>query len=111
MKKPIVIFMIFICLTFNIIGLKSAFAATNIFTQGIYKVSDLIPSKSTLYSFSNISSKEKIYFIILDENQDVVHAIRLLPKSEKHISAPILQDYRIIVLGKGDLFITPTEFN
>lgn len=39
MKKITVFFLIFLCLTNNIIGIKSAFAATNTFTQGIYKLS------------------------------------------------------------------------
>ena len=110
MKKSTVIVLFFICILFNTIGFKYTFAATNTFTQGIYKLSDLNPSKNNIYYFSNISSNEKIYFVILDENQDVVHAIRLLPKSERHVSAPILPEYRIIILGKGQVYITPTEF-
>jgi hypothetical protein len=110
MKKLTVIFLVFICILLNTTGIKHTFAATNTFSQGIYKLSDLNPSKNNIYYFSNISSKEKVFFVILDENQDVVHAIRLLPKSERHVSAPILPDYRIIVLGKGQVYITPTEF-
>jgi len=109
MKKFTVLFLIFLCLTFNTIGLKPAFATTNTFTQGIYKLSDFNPSKSNTYYFSNISSTDKIYFMILDENQVIVHAIRLLPKSEEHITVPILPSYRVIILGKGEVYFTPKE--
>ena len=86
-----------------------AFASTNTFTQGIYKSSDLIPSKSNTYSFSNISSTDGAYLIILDENQVINHAIRLEPNSEKHVTVPILPKYRVIILGKGELYFTPME--
>ena len=55
MKKFTALFLIFLCLTLNVIGLKPAFAITNTFTQGIYKLSDFNPSKSNIYFFSNIS--------------------------------------------------------
>ena len=109
MKRIIVLFLIFFSLTFNIIGLKTTFAITNTFTQGIYKSSDLIPSKSNTYSFSNISSTDGAYLIILDENQVINHAIRLLPNSETHITVPILPDYRVVILGKGEVYFAPKE--
>ena len=109
MKKFTAILLIFLCLTFNTRGAMVTFASTNIFTQGIYKLSDFNPSKKNIYIFSNISSTEKAYFMILDENQVIVHAIRLLPNSEKHITVPILPSYRVIVLGKGEVYVTPEE--
>ncbi|BCZ45655.1 hypothetical protein psyc5s11_17220 [Clostridium gelidum] len=109
MKRFTALFLIFFSLTFNIIGLKSVFAITNTFTQGIYKSSDLIPSKSNVYSFSNISLTDGVYLIILDENQVINHAIRLQPNSGKHITVPILTNYRIVILGKGELYFTPIE--
>ena len=45
--------------------------------------------------------------IILDENQVIIHSIRLLPNSEKHITVPILPNYRIVILGKGEVYFTP----
>jgi len=47
--------------------------------------------------------------IILDENQAIIHAIRLLPKSEQHTTVPILPNYRVIILGKGEAYFTPKE--
>ncbi len=107
MKRLTVLFLIFLSVTFNIIGLKSVFAITNTFTQGIYKSSVLIPSKSNTYVFSNIFLTDGVFLIILDENQVINHAIRLQPNSEKHITVPILSNYRILILGKGELYFTP----
>ena len=109
MKKFTAILLIFLSFTFNTRGVMVAFASTNIFTQGIYTLSDLNPSKKNIYIFSNISETEKVYFMILDENQVIVHAIRLLPKSEKHITVPILPSYKVIVLGEGKVYATPEE--
>ena len=111
MKKFTAILLIFLCLTINTRGVMVAFASTNTFTQGIYKLSDFNPSKNNIYIFSNISSTEKVYFMILDENQVIVHAIRLLPNSEGHITVPILPSYRVIILGKGEVYVTPQESN
>lgn len=109
MKKFTALFLIFLCLTFNVIGVKPAFAAPNTFTQGIYTLSDFNPSKSNTYRFSNISSTDKSYLIILDENQVVLQTIRLLPKSEEHVTVPILPNYRVIMLGKGEVYFTPKD--
>ena len=107
MKRFTVLFLIFLCLTFIVIGLKPAFATTNTFTQGIYKLSDFNPSKSNIYFFSNVSIKDNMYMIILDENQDIIHSIRLLPNSEQHITVPILPNYRVILIGKGEMYFNP----
>jgi len=109
MKKFTVLFLIFLCLTFIGIRLKPAFAATNTFTEGIYKLSDFNPSKNDIYSFSNVSSTDNISIIITDENRTILQAIRLLPNSEKHNTIPILPSYRIILLGKGEIYINPLE--
>ena len=109
MKKSIILFLIFLCLSFSIIELKSAFAVANTFTQGIYKVSDFIPSKNGIYMFSNVSATDNMYMIIMDENKTIHHSILLLPNSEKHITVPILPDYRVIILGKGEVYFAPKE--
>jgi len=41
--------------------------------------------------------------IIMDENQTIHHSI-LLPNSEQHITVPILPNYRVILLGKGEMY-------
>lgn len=108
MKKFIVLFLFSLCLTFIVIGSKPTFAV-NTFTEGIYTVSNFIPSKNNIYLFSNVSTTDNIYMIIMDENKTIRHSILLLPNSEKHITVPILADYRIILIGKGEMYFYPQE--
>ena len=107
--KRFTVLLIFSCLTFIVMGLKPAFAITNTFTEGIYKVSDFIPSKNGVYLFSNVSSTDNIYMMIMDENLTIRHSILLLPNSEKHVTVPILPNYRVILLGKGEMYFYPQE--
>ena len=109
MKSFTVLLLSFLCLTFIVIGLKPAFATTNTFIEGIYKVSDFNPSKNGIYLFSNVSPTDNIYMIIMDENQTIHHSILLLPNSEQHITVPILPYYRVILLGKGEMYFNPQE--
>lgn len=109
MKRLTVLFLIFLSVTLNMIGWKSVFAITNTFTQGIYKSSDLIPSKSNAYVFSNISSTDGVFLIILDENQVINQAIRLQPNSQKHVTVSILPDYRVVIIGNGEVYFEPNE--
>ena len=111
MKRFTVLFLIFLCLTFIVIGLKPAFAVvtTNTFTEGIHKLSDLNPSKDGIYSVSNVSPTDNISIIITDENQNILQVIRLTTNSEKHNTIPILPNYTITLLGKGEVYFNPLE--
>ncbi len=109
MKKFIVSFLVFLCFTFIAIELKPAFAISNVFKEGIYKVSDFNPSKDGIYEFSNVSQTDTIFMIIMDENNTVHHTILLQPNSEKHITVPILPSYRVVLLGKGEMYFYPVN--
>lgn len=109
MKKSIILFLIFLCLSFSIIELKSAFAVGNIFTQGIYKVSDFGKSKNQIYTFQNIRPQDNIYVTILDENLNVIEGVRLLPKSPKVDTVPIKDNFKVIIIGNGEVTISPKE--
>ena len=109
MKRFTVLFLIFLCLTFIVIGLNPAFAATNTYKEGIYNVSDFNPSKNGTYFFSNVSPTDDIYMIIMDENKTIHQSILLPPNSEKHVTVPILPNYRVILIGKGEMYFYPQE--
>ena len=47
--------------------------------------------------------------IILDENQNILQVIRLTANSEKHNTIPILPNYTITLLGKGEVYFNPLE--
>lgn len=106
MKKIAVIFLIFLCLTFNVIRLIPTFAAGNIFTQGIYKLSDFNVSNTGIFTIQNVSQTEGMYLYILDENQVVMESIRLVPSIQKLDTVPIKPSYAILIIGKGEVYIT-----
>lgn len=107
MKRFTVIFLIFLCLTFNVIRLISVFAVGNIFTQGIYKLSDFNLSNTGIFTIQNVSETEGVYLYILDENQVVMESIRLVPSIQKLDTVPIKPNYIILIIGKGEVYITP----
>lgn len=109
MKKPIILFLIFLCLSFSIIELKSAFAVANIFTQGIYKVSDFGKSKNHIYTIENIRPQDNAYVTILDENLNVIEGVRLLPELPKINTVPVKDNFKVIIIGKGEISISPKE--
>lgn len=107
MKKFTVIFLILVCLFFNMIMIIPSFAA-NTFKEGIYKASDFNVSQQNLYSVQNISSTDSIYVIIFDDNQLQMQSIRLIPKSTKYNLVPLTPNYRVVVVGKGEAYLDIT---
>lgn len=96
--------LILIFLSFNILIVTPAFAVTN-FKEGIYKLSDFNISEGNLYSIQNISSNNSVYVLLFDENQRTLQAIRLGPQSEKYKLLPLKPDYRILIVGNGEVVI------
>ncbi|NRT77887.1 hypothetical protein [Clostridium beijerinckii] len=111
MKRFSVLFLIFLSLTFTIIGLKPVFSisTTNIYKQGIYTLSDFNTAKDGVYSVSNVSATENMSIIITDKEQNILQSIRLKTNSEKHNTIPIDPNDTIILLGKGAVYINPVE--
>ncbi len=102
MKKFILLFLISIFLLFNL--MLSTFAA-NIFKEGVYKAADFNFSPENTYSVQNVSPKDSVYILLFDENQLQMQAIRLGPQSGKYNLLPLKPDYRIAIVGNGDVFI------
>lgn len=109
MRRFIKVFLIVLCLSFNIVTSKSAFAVSNVFKQGIYTLSDLNMSKSGIFTIQNVSTADKMYLYILDENLVIVESIRLLPSIQKLDTVPLKSSYTILVVGKGQVYLSPKE--
>ena len=56
MKKFAILYLIFLCLFFNTIGLKVAFAVAATLKEGIYNLSDIDVSSSNTYTIKNVSN-------------------------------------------------------
>lgn len=104
MKKLIMLLLILIFLSFNIIRATPVFAA-NVFKEGIYKAADFNFSPNDVYNVQNISPNSSVYVLLFDENQLGIQSIRLDPKSSKYNLLPLKPDYRIVIVGNGEVFI------
>ncbi len=104
MKKFISTFLISLFLSL-LIFTQSAYAI-NIFDEGVYQVSDFNLSPENKYIVQNISENQSIYLQVFDENQIILQSIRLPPKSDKFNLTTLLPDYRIVIVGKGNIYIS-----
>ncbi|WP_297426087.1 hypothetical protein [Clostridium sp.] len=103
--KKLTVLLILISLLFNVITITSAFAVTN-FKEGIYQLSNFNISQSTNYVIQNISTNNNVFMIIFDENQHELQSIHLSPKSIKYNLIPLMPNYRIVIVGNGEVTIT-----
>ena len=103
MKKFILLFLISIFLLFN---LTLSTSAANIFKEGVYKAADFNFSENNVYKIQNISSEHSVYVLIYDDNQLGIQSIRLEPNSAKYNLRPLKTNYRIVIVGNGEVFIS-----
>lgn len=104
MKKFIAIILISLSLSFSIFN-QSVYSI-NIFNEGIYKTTDFNFIKGNKYIVQNVSNENSVNLQVFDENQALIQSIRLCPKSHKYTLIPILPDYRIVIVGDGNVFIS-----
>ena len=104
MKKLTMLFLILICLSFNMINATSAFAA-NVFKEGVYKAADFNFSPNNAYNVQNVSPDHSVYVLLFDENQLILQSVRLDPNSAKYNLLPMKPNYRIVIVGNGEVFI------
>lgn len=105
MKKIVIVFLISVCLLFNVSKMTYAVTA-NIFKEGVYKVSDFNLSTSSMYNVQNTSQNNSVFVIVFDGNQLQLQTIRLQPNSDKYNLIPLEKDYRLIIIGDGQVYIS-----
>ena len=105
MKKFTALFLILLCLSFNII-IVTPVAAANVFKEGFYKVSDFNFSPNNTYNIQNISSDNGMYVLVFDNDQNLQQSIRLEPKSSKYKLVQLKSDHSIVIVGGGEVSIS-----
>lgn len=105
MKRAIIIFLLFLCYSFQIL-LIPAIAAPQTLTKGFYKVRNLNLSPGTSYTVYNPSFNERIYVIIFDSHATPLQGIRLKPQSKKFNLISLQPDYKIVLIGEGEAVIS-----
>ena len=81
-------------------------SAVNIFEEGVYKATDFSFSSDNNYIVQNISKENSAFIQLFDENQNLLQSIHLSKNSDKYNLLPLKPDYRIVIVGKGDVFIS-----
>jgi hypothetical protein len=90
---------------FNV-SIMTAMAEARVIKEGLYKVDSLKLSPDTIYNIQNNSFSDRAFVLIFDNNQIIQQTIRLKPQSPKYPLIPLQSDYRIIVVGDGELTLS-----
>ncbi|AWK52953.1 hypothetical protein DIC82_18990 [Clostridium beijerinckii] len=106
MKKFAYIFFIFLFLSFTI-NTVTTVATHKSFSEGFYYAKDLNIMENVKYCVENISPSYDGYIIIFDDKQRTQQAVRLEPNSQEHILLPIKYNYKIVIVGRGELVFSP----
>lgn len=101
MKKLAMLLIILICLSSTI----PVFADT-LLKEGVYKPAYFNYLPNTVYNVQNISPNISVYFAVFDENQVVLQALKLEPKSTLYNIPPLKPNYRVAVIGNGEVNIS-----
>lgn len=105
MKKLTILILFFLCFSFNI-TMISPLAAGNIYKEGFYKISDLNIQPNKVYDIQNVSGTSDVYILVFDKNQNLYQSIRMPANSPKYKLLSLEPDYRIIIVGNGEVFIS-----
>lgn len=102
MKRFISALSIFLILLITINTVNVA-AYPESFSQGFYSVKDLHLMENVNYAVQNISPNYDAYLIIFDDQERTNESVRLGPHSQKHILLPVKYNYKILIIGNGEL--------
>ena len=102
MKKCTVLFLFILFFSFNIVNVA---LADNTFKEGVYKLSDFNVSTNNVYTVQNISKTGAVFMQVFDENRLVIQSMFLNPTSAKYTLLPLKPDYRIVFVGKGEIYL------
>ena len=103
MRRFTIFFLIFLSMLFNTTIPASA---KNVFREGMYQLSDLNPSEDNLYSVQNISSLNDMFVQVYDESRVVQQMLRVPPSTRKFNLVELKANYRIVVIGQGEVYIS-----
>jgi len=91
-------------LIFNVFFTIHVSAVTN-FKEGVYQLSNFNVSPGNLYIIQNVSHNQAVYVTLLDEDQRILQAVRLEPNSQGYDLLPLKPEYRIVIIGNGEVII------
>lgn len=107
MKKFTILFLILLYLFFNI-TIIAPLAQTSGIKEGLYKASDFNLTPDNTYIIQNLSSNDSVFILVFNENNVVQQSLRLEPKSPKFNLFPLKAEYKLLIVGNGDVSISET---
>ena len=105
MKRFNMLFLISLFLSFNMF-IATSVAETKALKEGFYKISDLNFSPNDIYTIQNDSFIDRVQVFIFDENQTIIQSLRLKPQAPKYELQPLQPDYKIAIIGNGEVIIS-----
>lgn len=102
MKKNIMLFFIALFLLFYVSTI-TAIVQDEVLKEGFYKAKDLNLSINKIYYAQNVSSKDDIFMLIFDGNENLQQSLRLKPQSPKYKLLPFGGEYKILIVGNGEV--------
>jgi hypothetical protein len=105
LKKVVITFLLFFFFSFGLF-LGPTIASSQTLTKGFYKVKNLQLSPNTSYTVQNPSFNERIYIIIFDSHATPLQGVRLKPQSKKFNIIPLQPDYKVVLIGDGEVLIS-----
>ena len=107
MKKFTILFLILLCLSFNMM-IIAPLAQTSGIKEGLYTASDFKLAPNTTYIIQNLSSDDSVFVLVFNENNVVQQSLRLETQSPKFNLFPLKPEYKILIVGNGDVSISET---
>lgn len=106
MRKFIATLLMLLCLLSTIIGAVPR-PTTNVFKEGVYRLSSLenLPISKIFY-VQNVSLDKEAYLVVYDNNFVALQALKLEPQSAKYNLVPLKSDYRIVLVGDGEIYLS-----
>ncbi|GAA0085292.1 hypothetical protein UT300007_17310 [Clostridium sp. CTA-7] len=105
MRKFISVILVSLFLNLNIVKAQPN-PASNVYTEGVYKVSDFNFPSGHEYIIQNVSNKDQVYVQVFNENLITMQTIRFDPSSKKYTLIPLSPDYRVVIIGAGNVFVS-----
>ena len=107
MKKVFVLTLVFICILFNSFSIKTlAIPQGNLIKEGIYDIENLDLDLNKIYEIQNTSKTEMAFVILFDDHDDMIQFIKLMPDSSKQRLLPMKAQYRLVIIGTTEVFIS-----
>jgi hypothetical protein len=108
MKKFVLLLSIFVLLSFNLNSISSLAETNQTFSEGIYSIQDFKLLPNVPYKVKNVSGG-KAFISILNSDLVLEQSIRFQPSSLQYVLNPMQYDYKIVIVGSGQLLFSKIE--